>query len=176
MWWQRQTVRYVITFIRQASPPVIWRSTVISGILTTHFHHLTLIASIFLQFIILRLHLLCVCCALNSSHFTQKFPTTVRSEACLPDLWSMKRTTLGPSLTTPKSSTTRGDLRVLHAPTSSLLNLFRAICEDGKKQWAIRAHFETRQWKKTESDMLCHTFLTANLKPVLTSWAMCTSP
>lgn len=42
----------------------------------------------------------------------------------------MKRTTLGPSLTTPKSSTTRGDLRALHAPTSSLLNLFRGICEE----------------------------------------------
>lgn len=42
----------------------------------------------------------------------------------------MSRSTQGPSLTTPKSSATRGDLRVLHAPTSSLLNLFMAICKD----------------------------------------------
>lgn len=35
----------------------------------------------------------------------------------------------------------------------------------------------TRHWRKTkEGDMLCVTFLTANLKPVLTSWALCTSP
>lgn len=53
-------------------------------------------------------------------------------ERCLPDLRSMKRKTYGPSLTTPKSSTTRGDLRALHAPTSSLMNLFRAICDNGK--------------------------------------------
>lgn len=45
----------------------------------------------------------------------------------------MKRKTYGPSLTTPKSSTTRGDLRVLHAPTSSLMNLFSTICDNGKK-------------------------------------------
>lgn len=33
----------------------------------------------------------------------------------------MKSTTLGPSRTAPKSSTTRGELRMLHVPTSSRL-------------------------------------------------------
>lgn len=53
-----------------------------------------------------------------------------RDQGVLPAFRSMSRSTQGPSLTTPKSSATRGDLRVLHAPTSSLLNLFMAICKD----------------------------------------------
>lgn len=40
----------------------------------------------------------------------------------LPGFKSMKSTTFSPSLTAPKSSTTRGEFRVLHVLTSSLLN------------------------------------------------------
>lgn len=140
-------------------------------------------------FVILMLHLLCVCTefitiqssisnlALHLNGTSERWQKR-RSEPCLPDFWSMKRRTLGPSLTTPKSSTTRGDLRALHAPTSSLLNLFKAIWEDRKKEKKKQrewAHFETRQWKK-HGDVFCFTFLTAKLKPVLTSRAPCTSP
>lgn len=89
----------------------------------------------------------CLYFSLNKMCFVKR--KNERSKDCLPDFSSIKRTTFGPSLTTPKSSVIRGDRRVLHAPTSSLLNFFRAICV--KTIWRHRIEsymsvFKIRQW------------------------------
>lgn len=80
----------------------------------------------------------------------------------------MKSTTLGPSLTAPKSSTTRGELRTLHALTSSRLKR-----PSGTWDQRTSCNLERARRPRRVAPL---TLLAAHVNPVAASRTQKTSP
>lgn len=91
----------------------------------------------------------------------------------LPGFRSMKSTTLGPSLTAPNSSTTRGELRRLHVLASSLLKWLSGIWDHTMTVLKPQPLEFLCFLKMSQS---CLTLLAAHVNLVVLSWTQNTSP